>query len=80
MLETLSRSTPGAKGGVADLYLMPAYDDIASLYHYGGNWHIHYLFADSGVVARIREMKPQTFSGEVLVTLLDEMKSHAEAA
>ena len=31
LLEPIGRSAPGAEG-VVDLYLMPAYDDIASLY------------------------------------------------
>ena len=43
LLEPISRSAPGAEG-VVDLYLMPAYDDIASLYHYDGDWHVHYMF------------------------------------
>ncbi len=33
ILEPIARSAPGADG-VVDLYLLPAYDDIASLYFY----------------------------------------------
>lgn len=40
LLEPIGRS--GSGGGVADLYLMPAYDDLASLYFYDGAWHLHY--------------------------------------
>jgi hypothetical protein len=41
LLEPIGRSTPGAEG-VVDLYLMPAYDDIAGLYYYGNRWNLHY--------------------------------------
>ena len=41
MVEPVSRRAPGADG-VVDLYLMPAYDDIASLYYYKNTWHIHH--------------------------------------
>ncbi|OJW17089.1 MAG: hypothetical protein BGO49_08055 [Planctomycetales bacterium 71-10] len=46
LLEPISPFAPGADG-VVDLYLMPAYDDIASLYHTDGAWRIHYTFADA---------------------------------
>ena len=37
---------PGTEG-VIDLYLMPAYDDIASIYYSGDRWNLHYLFPDT---------------------------------
>src|SRR5690349_2475082 len=43
ILNPVSRFVLGAEGAV-DLYLMPAYDDIASLYFEGGQWMIHYTF------------------------------------
>ena len=42
-MEPVARSSPGIEG-LVDLYLLPAYDDIASLYHYSGKWHVHYYF------------------------------------
>ena len=42
-LNPVSRFVPGADGAV-NLYLVPAYDDIASLYFEGGQWMIHYVF------------------------------------
>lgn len=39
-LNPVSRFVPGADGAV-DLYLVPAYDDIASLYFESGRWVIY---------------------------------------
>jgi hypothetical protein len=54
LLEPIGRSAPGVDG-VVDLYLMPAYDDIASFCFYGGIWNVHYLFPDAGVVDDSRQ-------------------------
>ncbi len=40
VLSPIARTAPGADG-VVDLYLMPAYDDVASLDDEGGEWFIH---------------------------------------
>jgi len=40
-LEPVARAAPGTEG-VVDLYLMPSYDDIASLYYYDNRWNVHY--------------------------------------
>ena len=45
LLEPIARTAPGADG-VVDLYLMPAYDDIATLYFADGKWQLHYTFPD----------------------------------
>ena len=39
LLDPVARLAPGADG-VFDLYLMPAYDDIASLYLVNGEWRM----------------------------------------
>lgn len=41
ILSPLARIAPGAEG-VVDLYLMPAYDDVASLHCEGDRWRIHH--------------------------------------
>ena len=43
LLEPISASAPGSDA-LVDLCLMPGYDDIASLYHRDGRWHVHYVF------------------------------------
>jgi hypothetical protein len=42
LLEPIARSAPGAEG-IVDLYRMPAYDDVASLYFHGGAWQLHHV-------------------------------------
>ena len=45
LLEPIGRSAPGVEG-VVDLYLLPAYDDIATLFFYKDGWNLHYLYPD----------------------------------
>jgi hypothetical protein len=76
LLEPVGRSSPGSEG-LVDLYLMPAYDDIASLYYHNNRWNLHYA----------PRVKPGTESSQTegkLLTkasfrkALDEMKKHAQ--
>ena len=76
LLEPVGRSTPGTEG-VVHLYLMPAYDDIASVYYYGDKWNLHYSFAGSEPVATVREAEATPLSKEVLEKVLEEMRQHA---
>lgn len=72
-LEPVARTAPGTDG-VVDLCLMPAYDDIASLYYYGNRWNIQYLF-NGGSAALETEATPLTKA--TLRKVFDEMKAHA---
>jgi hypothetical protein len=76
LLEPVGRSAPGAEG-VVDLYLMPAYDDIASLYYYEDRWNLHYAFTGSGAVAAVREAEALPLSKDALRRVLEEMRQHA---
>lgn len=76
LLEPISRSAPGAEG-VVDLYLMPAYDDIASLYFYDGDWHIHYMVPETATVAKLRDAEPRPLTKDSLRDVLEEMKKNA---
>ncbi len=76
LLEPIARSAPGAEG-VVDLYLMPAYDDIASLYLTGGVWHLHYMFPDSPTVGNIRAADGVPLTKASFQKVLEAMKSHA---
>ena len=75
LLEPVGRSTPGAEG-VVDLYLIPAYDDIASLYYYGNQWNLHYMFAGTSSVATIRDAEPVPLSKDALERVLSEMRQN----
>lgn len=76
LLEPIGRSTPGTEG-VIDLYLMPAYDDIASLYYYDDRWNLHDLFPGSNPVSTVREAEGVPLSKETLQTVLAEMMQNA---
>ena len=76
ILDPVSRFVLGADGAV-DLYLLPAYDDIASLYFMEGEWKIHFVFRDPSAVARVREPEVLTLSETAIVRVLNEMVAHA---
>lgn len=76
LLEPIARSAPGAEG-VVDLYLMPAYDDIASLYLYDNAWHVHYMLPGTPTVATIRDAEAKPLSSDVLRDVLEAMKENA---
>ncbi len=76
LLEPVGRTAPGVEG-VVDLYRMPAYDDIASLYYYEGRWNLHYLFPDARSTATVREAASIPLSKEALQKVVEEMKQHA---
>jgi hypothetical protein len=76
MLEPVARSIPGTEG-VVDLYLMPAYDDIASLYFSGDQWNLQYASPDDRAVARAREVEAVPLSKQTLEKVLAELTKHA---
>ena len=76
LLEPITRFAPGTEG-VVDLYLMPAYDDIASLYRVAGEWKLHYAFPGNPVVAGIRNAEALPLSEEHFLRVLDTIASHA---
>jgi hypothetical protein len=76
LLEPVGRSAPGAEG-IVDLYLLPAYDDIASLYYYSGQWNVHYCFQGVPITGNIRETPGISLSKETLQRVLEEMRAHA---
>jgi hypothetical protein len=76
ILEPIARSAPGADG-VVDLYLLPAYDDIASLYLYAGGWNVHYPFPGDPLVPVVEEIPPRPLSEETLKEILEEMAKNA---
>jgi hypothetical protein len=76
LLEPIARETPGG-GGLVDLYLLPAYDDIASLIHHDGAWHLHYPFPGSPPVGDVRQAAGRPLTKGTLRAVLDEMVGHA---
>ncbi len=78
LLDPVARFTPGADG-VVDLYLMPAYDDIASLYRVNGEWRLNYMFAGAPTVSTLGQADVIPLSKEALGQVLDEMSVNAAA-
>jgi hypothetical protein len=74
VLEPVGRSSPGAEG-VVDLYLMPAYDDVARLYYYDGRWNLHHSSADAKAVT-VRDSQATLLSKETFEKVLAELTQH----
>jgi hypothetical protein len=77
VLNPVARLVPEANGAV-DLYLSPAYDDIASLYFEGDHWVVHYSeppnpFATESMV----EITPRPYSEATIRAILDGMAASA---
>ncbi len=76
LLDPIARSAPGADG-IVDLYWMPAYDDIATLYFYDGTWHLHYLFPGTAAEATTGEAESRPLSKETFQEVLEAMRTNA---
>ncbi len=76
LLEPIAPSAPGADG-VVDLYLMPSYDDIASLYLVEGQWMMHYMFPDDPTVGNIRDADGAALTKDSFQKVLEAMKNNA---
>lgn len=77
LLEPIARTASGCEG-VVDLYLMPAYDDIASLFFYDRRWNIHYNTRRStNAVVPVPQAEAMPLSKETLQQVLAEMRQHA---
>jgi hypothetical protein len=76
LLDPVAYDAPGTEG-IVDLYLMPTYDDMASLYLIEGRWQIHYVFPNQSAVAGIRQPEVMELSETKINRVLDEIASHA---
>ena len=76
ILDPVGRFAPGTDG-VVDLYLLPAYDDIASFYYVNGAWRLRYAFRATPVVAGIKPAESMTLDAVSLNRVLNEIASHA---
>lgn len=76
LMEPIARKSPGNEG-LVDLYLLPAYDDIASLYDYDGGWHVHYSFPGRPILTNAPESEQRPLSKELFRQVREDMVSHA---
>jgi hypothetical protein len=75
-LEPISRTAPGTEG-VVDLYVMPSYDDVASIYYYDNQWNLHYAPSSPTGRAQLLETEARPLTKETLREVFDQMKAHA---
>jgi len=76
LLDPISRTTPGSEG-LVDLYIMPAFDDIASIYYHDRRWNVHYRMPNDETAATLRDADGKPLTRETLAEILDKMSSHA---
>ena len=76
LLDPIARYTPGADG-IVNLYVLPAYDNIATIYRENGEWRLHHMFPGFEPVPTLKEVKSSPLSKEKLGRVLDEMSKHA---
>jgi hypothetical protein len=77
VLNPVARLVPGSDGAV-DLYLSPAYDDIASLYLEGDHWVVHYGEPSSPLATRSTvEITPRPYGEATIRAILDGMAASA---
>ena len=78
LLDPVAYDVPGAEG-VVDLYLMPTYDDLASLYFEDGAWRIHYAFPPEAMETHsVVEAEALPLGEENVNKVLDSIVAHAE--
>jgi hypothetical protein len=78
LLDPLAYDVPGSEG-VVDLYLMPTYDDLASLYFESGAWVIHYAFPpDSMETHSVIKTEALPLSEKTINQVLESIAAHAE--
>lgn len=78
LLDPVAYDVPGSEA-VVDLYLMPTYDDVASLYFEEGAWKIRYEFpppVEGGQESSGLQSFPLT--QENTLQVLDSIATHAE--
>jgi hypothetical protein len=76
LLEPVGRSASGIEG-VVDLYMLPAYDDIAGLYFYDGQWNVHYRFEGVPAAGTVLEAPGVPLSKDALRNVLEKMRADA---
>jgi hypothetical protein len=76
LLEPVSNQAPDVDG-VVDLYLLPAYDDIASFRYSDGQWRLYYTSQIDLQMADPLLGDPREVSKEALGMVLEAMTKHA---
>jgi hypothetical protein len=70
MLEPVARFVPGAEG-VVDLYRMPQYDDVASVFRRKGRWEVHSTVTGDAIPVELRQADPNLVAAELVEPFTD---------
>jgi hypothetical protein len=73
-LNPVSPFIDGADGAV-DLYVVPAYDEVGSLYFNDGRWTLYYVFREADSVGN-HEPEAMPLSESTINRVLDQMAIH----
>lgn len=65
LLEPIARYAPGSDG-VVDLYRMPEYDDVATIYRRNDAWEVHYRVAGDAIPPDLRQSDPSILVAEMI--------------
>jgi len=77
LLDPIAYDVPGSQG-LVDLYLMPTYDDLASLYLESGEWKVHYTFpSDPFETHSTLESDALPLTEQTINQVLDSIANHA---
>lgn len=76
ILDPIAYDVPGAEG-LVNLYLMPTYDDTASLYLINGRWQVHSRFSNQTTTTDVKQAEVIELSAETVKQVLDEIAAHA---
>lgn len=76
ILQPVGRAEPPTEA-YADLYLMPAYDDIARLFFENGSWHLYHEHPGSRAALQPRNGNLKPLTKEAVQEVLNEMLKHA---
>jgi hypothetical protein len=77
LLDPIGHDVPGAEGA-ADIYQMPAYDPMASVYFENGQWVIYYAFPpDPMETHSVIEAQALPLSSDTINKVLDSIAEHA---
>ena len=74
LLEPLGHSSARGSDGLADIYRMPAYDDVARLYHDDLGWHIFGVSPFPATAARPGGEADALLTEPIFRDLLDRLK------
>ena len=67
---------PPLAEGVVDLYVMPAFDDVASLYFYDGEWQLCYSSAAKPADEAVHDAQSEPLSKQTFQRVVEELRGH----